>query len=111
MGNDDHRRLSGYRFNRTLNQPFRFSIQRTGGLIQDQQLRFAQDRARQGDTLRLSAGQPDPAITYQRIVPIRERAYKFFGVGLPAVSISSSVASDFAHSRLSRIDRLNSTLS
>ena len=44
-------------FQRGLHQRFAFGIQRRGRLIEQQQRRVAQDRARDGDALALAAGQ------------------------------------------------------
>ena len=56
MGDDDGGAVLHQVFQCRLNQPLGFVVQRTGGLIQNQNRRVSQQRAGNGDTLPLPAG-------------------------------------------------------
>ena len=59
---------------RGLHQRLAFGIERGGGLVEQQQRRAAQDRARDGDALALAAGQRHAALADRRVVALRQQA-------------------------------------
>ena len=64
---------------RLLHQPLGFRIQRTGGLVEQQNRRILEDGARQRDALALAARQPRAALAEECVVALRQLAQKFIG--------------------------------
>ena len=63
MGDHQRGALLHQIFQRGLHKRFAFGIERGSRLVQQQQRRIAQDRARDGDALALAAGQRDAAFS------------------------------------------------
>ena len=64
---------------RRLHQLLGLGVEGTGGLVQQQDRRVAQDRACDRDALALPAGQPRAALTEESVVPGRQLAQKLIG--------------------------------
>ena len=76
MGNDQRCPVFHQACQRGLHGALGFGIQCAGGLIEQEYLRIAQDRARNGDTLSLAAGQPHAFFTQKSIEPFGQRIQK-----------------------------------
>ena len=64
---DDDRRAPAHQlFERRLDQPLRLGVERRGRLVEDQDRRVLEDRARDRDALPLAARQPDAALADDR---------------------------------------------
>ena len=61
---------------RLADQLLGFAIQRRGGLVEQQQRRVLQEGARNRDPLPLPAGQAQPAISHDRVQPLRQLPMK-----------------------------------
>ena len=59
---------------RLLHEQLRLRIERARGLIQQEDRRILEDRARQRDALALTARQPRAALAEERVVALRELA-------------------------------------
>ena len=66
---------------RGLHQGLGFGIERRSGLVEQQQRRVAQDRARDGDALALAARQRDAALAELGLETARQAADEFGGMG------------------------------
>ena len=71
-----HQSLHGF-----LDQALRFGIQRAGGLVEDQDRRVLEDRARDGDALALATGDQRPALPDRAVQPARQLADELPSVG------------------------------
>src|SRR3989454_4332882 len=63
-----------------LHQALGLAVERTGGLVEDQDLWVRDDRAGDGDTLALAARQANPPVADHRVVPVGERHDEVVGV-------------------------------
>ena len=70
-----------------LNLVFSRAIDCTGRIIEHQNTRVGQERARNGDALTLSAGERHAAFTHHRVVPILKARDKVMGLGLPLLPL------------------------
>src|SRR5258708_7178221 len=70
-------------FHRLLDQRFGFGIEARRRLVEDQDRRVGQERARQRDALTLAARQLDAAFADQRAVALRQPQDEFMRVGKP----------------------------
>ena len=66
-------RFEHQRRQRVLHQHLRLGVERRGGLVEDQDRRVSQDRARDRQPLPLAARQPLPALADHRLVAAVER--------------------------------------
>src|ERR1017187_7511151 len=66
---------------RLLYQHFALRVQVAGGFVQDQDGRVLEQRARDGETLALSAGEFDAAVANHGLVSFREARDEFAGQG------------------------------
>lgn len=57
-------------------------VERARGLVQNEDARVAQEHARDGDALLLTAGQPRAALAHERVVAVGQRADELVDVGL-----------------------------
>ena len=73
---------SGIRwFERVLHQPLGFVVERGRGLVEDQDRRVLQHRARDRDALALAAGQQRAVLADRRVHALRQAVDEFAGVG------------------------------
>ena len=77
---DDCRPSRHQRPERVLNERFALGVERARGLVEDQNRRVLQDRARDRDALALAAGELDAALTHERVVAVRQRLDELRGV-------------------------------
>ena len=73
MRDDEHRPSGEQPIDGLLHQPLRLRVQRRRRLVEDEDRRIDEQRAGDGETLTLAAGQPRAALTEDRVVPIRKR--------------------------------------
>ena len=66
---------------RVLHQPLRFGVERRGRLVEQQQRRVAQQRARDREALALAAREARAAFAHEGVEPLRQRAQEVGGVG------------------------------
>src|SRR5688500_17613696 len=67
MGDDEDGPSLEQAIDRFLNEPLRFGIERGGSLIEDENRRIDEERARDRDALPLSARQAGAALSEQRV--------------------------------------------
>ena len=73
MRDHDRRPARHQRPERVLNERLALGVERARGLVEDQDRRVLQDRARDRDALALSAGELDAALADERVVAVRQR--------------------------------------
>ena len=78
----DHQRgaVAHQFFQRGLHQRLALRVERRGGLVEQQERRVAQDRARDRDALALAAGQRHAALAELRLEAARQPVDEFAGV-------------------------------
>ena len=81
MRNDERRAIARQLRKRRLDAPLGVGIERRGGLIQNQDRRILQDRARDRDALPLAAREQRAAIAHQGVEPLRQLVGKLHHVG------------------------------
>src|SRR5687767_4824888 len=74
MGDDEHRPPLEQPIDRLLDEPLRFGIERGGRLVEDENRRIDEERARDRDALPLSAGQASAALSEQGVVALGKLA-------------------------------------
>src|ERR1700722_2512524 len=80
---DDQRSAAAHQpFESLQNQALALRIERTGGFVQNQDGRVAQNGAGDGHALALTAGQLDAAFADAGLIALRKGTYKIMGVGL-----------------------------
>jgi hypothetical protein len=65
---DYHGELSFVSKERVLNCALRKTVEGVGGFVENQDLRTAQERAREPDTLALATGEAQPAVTHEGLI-------------------------------------------
>jgi hypothetical protein len=88
----DRRPVRHQRPERVLDQRFALGIERTGGLVEDQDRRVLQDRARDRDALALAAGELDAALPDQGVVALGQELDELGRVGEPRGAAHLGVA-------------------
>ena len=79
---DDNRRAAAHQTaQRRLHVPLRLGVERRGGLVEQQDRRVLQHRARDRDALPLPAGEPDAMLADRRVVALRQVADEGVGGG------------------------------
>ena len=82
MSDHQHRVLAFKAINRLLHQPFAFTVQRAGSLIEDQQLWVPQDGAGQGKSLALAAAEAIAPFAHEGIEAFRQSLDEAGSLGL-----------------------------
>ena len=79
---DDERRAVHHQVReRLLHEQLRFGVERGGRLVEDQNRRVLQQRARDRDPLALAAREPLAALADRRVVAVRQRRDEVVRVG------------------------------
>ena len=73
VGDGDGRAPAGQLVERPLQRPLGGGVERRGGLVEHEHRRVAQDRARHGQPLLLTTGEPVTARTHDRLEPVGQR--------------------------------------
>jgi hypothetical protein len=92
MSDDDRRPTRSGLIQRILDNPLRLRVERAGGLVEEQNGRVGDDRARDGDALLLAAGEQEPALADGRVVALGERSDEGVRVGLGARGVDGGEA-------------------
>ena len=77
MGDNDYGSTLAQLDNRLMNAALGVCVKRTGGFIQNQDLRIAEDGAGNGEPLALPAGEFYAAIANKGVIAVRQRENKF----------------------------------
>src|SRR6267378_4122567 len=67
---DEHGPVRHQALDRLLHQPFRLGVERTRRLVEEQEGRIAQQRARDGDALALASREARAPLSQQRLIPV-----------------------------------------
>src|SRR5438552_3929755 len=81
MGNDERGAVKRELFYRFHDGSLGFHVHRTSRLVEDENGRVLQKRARDGNSLAFSAGKPHAALAHQRFVALRQAADEVVRVG------------------------------
>src|SRR6266581_3784803 len=81
VGDDEHRAVRHQPVDRLLHESFRFGIEGTGRLIENENRWIAQQRPSDRDALALPAAEPGPTLAEQRAVAFGQPHDELVGVG------------------------------
>ena len=81
MGDDEDRAPLRDALHVVLNDALTFVVQRTGGLVEDQNARIGHQRPGDGDALTLAARKPGAAFADDRVIAFRQLQYEIVGAG------------------------------